>query len=314
MKGNLKTSGMFRLKLSGGKQIFLVMDESTRNVSIQTDTVQFNLDNLKIEGTAATNQLYSFWRQLKEYNTKDISLASQLSDSTLIDSVKTKLLIERMENNDHAKKFVDGYMDTITNPVLGVFLTINIYRDVQNEWSKYQSMCNKLQAKYSSIPMVKQFCDNVKMADSQTQNQPESLSQGSVAPDISLMNPDGKLISLSSLRGQYVLLDFWASWCGPCRKENPNVVAAYNEFKNKGFTIYSVSLDDNSDKWQNAIEADHLDWPNHVSELKGWESKVCKPYGINSIPMNFILDKEGRIIASNLRGEDLINTLRELIK
>jgi thiol-disulfide isomerase/thioredoxin len=111
-----------------------------------------------------------------------------------------------------------------------------------------------------------------------------------------------------------VLLDFWASWCGPCRAENPNVVEAYNKYKDKGFTIYSVSLDDNKDKWQQAIQADGLSWPNHVSDLKRWESIAARDYGIEAIPTNFLLDKEGKIIARDLRGAELDAKLAEVLK
>jgi len=173
---------------------------------------------------------------------------------------------------------------------------------------------NPLFGKYAEV-YVKEFekinpssAEQVKVQMKQAQ----SLIVGAEAPDFKQLTPEGKEMSLKDLRGKVVLLDFWASWCGPCRKENPNVVKMYKKYQEKGFDILGVSLDKTKDRWLKAIKQDGLTW-HHVSDLRGWSNSAARIYNVTSIPQTILLDKDGKIIARNLRGASLERKLEELL-
>ncbi len=176
--------------------------------------------------------------------------------------------------------------------------------DIDRYFSLYMDAADRFRKEWPSNYYAKEF---VKFVDKQ-----KATAIGQPAPEISLPDPDGKIISLSSFKGKYVLVDFWAKWCGPCRQENPNVVKAYHQFKGKGFDILGVSLDRTREDWVKAIKDDGLVW-NHVSDLKYFESKAAADYNVNGIPFSILIDPKGIIVAKNLRGSNLQKKLAEVL-
>lgn len=188
--------------------------------------------------------------------------------------------------------------------------------DPVNDYSWYKMVDSSLTVHYPGSESVKELHRQVVELTAQRKAEEmarKRFEKGSEVPEIALPSPEGDTITLSSLRGKYVLLDFWASWCGPCRVENPKLVAAYNKYNSKGFEIYQVSLDRSRAAWIKAIEDDHLTW-KHVSDIQYWNSVVVPVYNIQGIPMNFLLDPEGRVIDQNLRGDKLTEKLKEIFK
>ena len=184
---------------------------------------------------------------------------------------------------------------------LAILENFGYYADAVDVSPLYNALDKKIKASASGMKVKK-------MLDAY-----EATAIGKIAPDIKQQDTLGNAVSLSSFRGKYVMVDFWASWCGPCRQENPNVVVAYNRFKNKNFTILGISLDQDKDAWQAAIAKDNLTW-NHMSDLKQWQSEAVMTYGFEGIPFNVLIDPTGKIIASGLRGEDLGKKLEEVLK
>ena len=184
-------------------------------------------------------------------------------------------------------------------------ITAAEFLDPDKDFKSYDLLANNLKKNYPKSGFAQSCIGRV--------DQMRSTSIGMPMPEINLVSPKGKPIALSSLKGKVVLIDFWASWCGPCRKENPNVVRLYEEMKSKGFDIYSISLDKDKAAWEKAIQTDGLTWPSHVSDLGGWNSSVVKKFGVTGIPFTMLIDQEGKIVGKGLRGADLENAVRKLL-
>ena len=172
---------------------------------------------------------------------------------------------------------------------------------------------SKPERKFTEFPQAMQRSPLGQSVQQIIRDETAKLGPGKMAPDFAAQTPDGKTVHLSDLRGKYILLDFWASWCAPCRMENPNVLSNYKKYGDKNFTVLSFSLDENRDAWRQAIASDHMDW-YHAGDLKGWHSAVVQLYMVDAVPKSYLIDPDGRILAVDLRGDELGKMLERTIK
>lgn len=303
-KGNIKEPLFCALRFDANmpneKRVFIVIDSNTK---VKLDADYKFIENYKIKGSKDCELLQQLLGINKIMEDKLRLLDAKFAGfdpKNMPDTVAASL---RKEYDDIIKEQVssiDKFVSTnkgFTNYFAALFMMQSPPLELLKKIDE-NGMSNYSNSKYAKV-----------LHDYLVKKQTFAL--GVVAPDININDPNDKPLKLSSLRGQYVMIDFWASWCGPCRKENPNNVALYNKYHSKGFEIYGVSLDDNKERWLQAIASDHLAW-KHVCDFAKWESLAAQSYSVTAIPQTFLLDKEGKIIAIGLRGEELTNKLKEL--
>ncbi len=311
LSGNTVEQGLFRLRLSPRDFILLSVDKG--NIQINADWSE--LHNYQVKGSEATASISSLLKVVRSYLNEMNEV--QFAMDTLYKARNQEGFAQASETmsnlNMNLTRYVEQYADTTPYAPNAIFAARMLPAGKE---AFMESFIPSLKKRFPDAKMANDFIAKHEEKQAQLAAQKAAtahLNIGQPAPEISLPTPEGDIVNLQSFKGKYVLIDFWASWCGPCRRENPNVVKAYNKFKNKNFTILGVSLDEDKDKWQQAIEKDGLTW-THVSDLKGWQSIAARDYNVNSIPANYLIDPDGRIIATNLREEALHAKLAEVLQ
>jgi peroxiredoxin len=303
-----KEEGIYRIATEKDLEILFIND--VENIQINADANDYN--SYQIKGSKTSEGLLKF---LKEYRQKDSSIFATLYNLDALQNQKGKdstifwLQKQKTDKISQLNQFIEKTVTTETNPA---FLYYALGLSIRSMEANQVLAMAKLAAEKTKASILINFVTTLS-SQVQANTNASPIEVGQMAPEIALQDMDGKIITLSSLKGKFVLVDFWASWCGPCRGENPNVVANFEKYKNKNFTVLGVSLDDDKANWTEAIKSDKLNW-QHISDLKKWESIVVGAYQIEGIPFNVLLDPTGKIIAKDLRGPALGNTLETLLK
>ena len=309
---NASEQGLYRIRFEKNAGYLFINDED--DIRFHADAKDQTLKSTRFN-TPANSSLTQLIIQLDSIHTQLIAQDQQRVDASkepANDSVRQMVGAQFDASNKRYQQYLVDYIDSTSSPVIAIF-ALSYAQEVNSDTLKniVTRLSQKFPSNTSVASVVKQFADFE--AASQAAPASGEVTIGQVAPDFTLPDVNGKPFTLSSLRGKYVLIDFWASWCAPCREENPNVVANYNRFKNKNFTILGVSLDKDKAAWLKAIENDGLAW-KQVSDLKFWNSEAAALYGVQGIPYNVLVDTEGKVVATNLRGADLSNKLSELFR
>ena len=306
--------GLFRLRTADEKNVFLFISDKGK-MTFTTDIDKPEIANRFFSGSANSSlkKLMAYTDSISLLISNKERLRSEFLKAGVpeTDSTFAAVTNEITALNDNFTKYCFAYADTAKSPVVSLFAATMS----PVELSKFEAPLVKLTKRFPDHKGIAGALAYVKKQATAPTPAPQKTSAavGDMAPELTMNDVDDKPFSLSQLRGKYVLVDFWASWCGPCREQNPNVVAAYNQFKNKNFTVLGVSLDKNKEAWITAIKEDKLNW-QHISDLKYWSSSAVPLYGFDGIPYNVLVDPQGKIIATNLRESALQNKLAEVLK
>jgi len=278
--------------LEGGKTEITAYKDSTINATKISGSRETDIFNVFIK------ELASLQLKMTQYK-KEYQIAASQKNQQEMDRIQADF----QASSDNMIVYTKNFIRENNNSVVAPFILYNQLAS-SLEYVQLKELTDTISPELQGSEYMIQLNEYL--------SQKSKTAIGAIASDFTMKDTQGNDFTLSSLRGKYVLIDFWASWCSPCRNENPNVVKAYNNFKDKGFDIIGVSLDKDKDAWVKAIKDDNLTW-HHVSDLKFWNNVVARTYGVQSIPYNLLLDKDGKIIAMNLRGENLSKKLKEVM-
>ena len=315
LKGRATGTGIYDVVVDKGPMIPLVNDVS----EIKLDIDLTNKDKYyTVSGSPASEALRTFIFAYSEKSgavNKSFKALDSLKLYSASDSVVIAATNQKNQSVASVNEYVKQFLARENNPLVAAFAAGIASNTFSPE--EYEVELNKLTKKYPSESNIAflntQFAQQKAQSAQAAQSRQAGSWVGKKVPDLSLPDVNGKEVSIASFRGKFVLIDFWASWCGPCRQENPNVVKAYNQFKDKNFTILGVSLDKDKPNWLKAIKEDNLTW-THISDLAYWNSKSVSVFNFEGIPFNVLVDPEGTVIGESLRGFDLSKKLSEVLK
>lgn len=311
LKGDVPFVQKAYMYISPGNKNFWIMPKTRPGIPVYLEKGNIQVEvakdgYVKVKGTKLNNDYQTLQDMLHPFTVKEQKMEADFNDARNRKDTKTMEKLQQdyqslaAEQKDVCLKFFKSHPDS----EISLDWLVRTY-DINNQKKEAEALFNTLSPRLRETMTAKVYASRLAKA--------YSVEEGSQAPDFTAKDLNGKDVSLTDFRGKYVLVDFWASWCGPCRRENPNVVKAYNQYKSDKFDILGVSLDNSKEAWKAAVEKDNLKW-TQVSDLAGWQSMIASSYAVRAIPANFLIDPQGKIIAKNLRGEELVKKLNEVLK
>lgn len=310
--GNIPGMGIYSMIVgSDNRNAIALTLEKNDQVNISGDLATFAIAP-RISGTRWAKPLTTYMSLFNQFAKQQMEITMKESDPN-----KQIALFERLRQP--ILKFAQQQVNKEPGNPVNIILASSLFPSSESGFSNWNpknmetlvKMGRAFDHEHADSPLTKMLTEQIGMIQAEFESYQQNNSGELSAPEITAKNPAGIELSLSSLKGKVVLVDFWASWCAPCRKENPNVVKLYNLYQKKGFEIFSVSLDQDATAWKTAIQKDGLRWSNHVSDLMGWQSPIVKQFGIQAIPYTVLINKEGKIVGVGLRGLDLERKLIE---